>query len=83
MHPKTQQILKVFEEINKIPRRSKHEEKLSIWLQEWGRSRGFEVKADALNNVLIKVPATQGYEFSPTLILQGHMDMVCEKCKGL
>jgi len=81
MHPKTQQILKVFEEINKIPRRSKHEEKLSIWLQEWGRSRGFEVKADALNNVLIKVPATQGYEFSPTLILQGHMDMVCEKCK--
>ncbi|MHB8103571.1 MAG: aminoacyl-histidine dipeptidase [Methanosarcina sp.] len=81
MHPKTQQILKVFEEINKIPRRSKHEEKLSIWLQEWGRFRGFEVKADALNNVLIKVPATQGYEFSPTLILQGHMDMVCEKCK--
>ena len=81
MHPKTQQILKIFEEINKIPRRSKNEEKLSIWLQEWGRSRGFEVKADALNNVLIKVPATQGYENSPTLIIQGHMDMVCEKFK--
>ncbi len=81
MHPKTQQILEVFEEINKIPRRSKHEEKISIWLQEWGRSRGFEVKADALNNVLIKTPATAGYENSPTLVLQGHMDMVCEKCK--
>lgn len=81
MHPKTQQILKVFEEINKIPRRSKHEAQISIWLQEWGRSRGFEVKADPLNNVLIKVPATPGYENSPTLILQGHMDMVCEKCK--
>ncbi|HHV23378.1 MAG TPA: aminoacyl-histidine dipeptidase [Methanosarcina sp.] len=81
MHPKTQQILEVFEEINKIPRRSKHEEQISIWLQEWGRSRGFEVKADSLNNVLIKAPATAGYENSPTLILQGHMDMVCEKCK--
>ncbi len=81
MHPKTQQILEVFEEINKIPRRSKHEEQISTWLQEWCRSRGFEVKADSLNNVLIKVPATAGYENSPTLILQGHMDMVCEKCK--
>ncbi len=82
MHPKTQQILEVFEEINKIPRRSKHEEQISTWLQEWGRSRGFEVKADPLNNVLIKAPATAGYENSPTLILQGHMDMVCEKCKN-
>jgi dipeptidase D len=82
MHTKTQQILEVFEEINKIPRRSKHEAQISIWLQEWGQSRGFEVKADSLNNVLIKAPATAGYESSPTLILQGHMDMVCEKCKG-
>ena len=81
MNTKTRQILKVFEEINKIPRCSKHEEKLSIWLQEWGRSRGFKVKADALNNVLIKVSATAGYENAPTLILQGHMDMVCEKNK--
>jgi dipeptidase D len=81
MHPKTKQILEVFEEINKIPRYSRNEEKLSIWLQEWGRSRSFEVKADSLNNVLIKIPATQGYERSPTHILQGHMDMVCEKLK--
>jgi dipeptidase D len=81
MHLKTKQILEVFEEINKIPRYSRNEEKLSIWLQEWGRSRGLEVKADALNNVLIKVPATQGCERAPTLILQGHMDMVCEKLK--
>ncbi len=81
MHPKTKQILEVFEEINKIPRHSRNEERLSIWLQEWGRSRGFEVKADSINNVLIKVPATQGYEHSSIIILQGHMDMVCEKLK--
>lgn len=81
MHPKTQQILEVFEEINRIPRRSKNEAQISLWLQEWGRSRDFEVKADDLNNVLIKIPATSGYENSPTLILQGHMDMVCEKSR--
>ena len=82
MHPKTLQILKTFEKINSIPRCSKHEEKLSIWLQEWSRSRGFEVKADSCNNVLIRVTPTKNYESSPTVILQGHMDMVCEKCKG-
>jgi dipeptidase D len=81
MHPKTKQVLEVFEEINKIPRRSKNEAQISLWLQEWGRSRGFEVKADSLNNVLIKVPATSGYENSPTITLQGHMDMVCEKLR--
>jgi dipeptidase D len=82
MHPKTQEILKVFEEINRIPRCSKHEEKLSIWLQTWGKARGFEVKTDFLNNVIIKVPATEGYEKSPIFVLQGHMDMVCVKTKG-
>ncbi len=81
MHPKTKQILETFQEINKIPRRSKNEEQISTWLQEWGRSRGFEVRADSSNNVLIKAPATSGYENCSTLILQGHMDMVCEKCK--
>jgi dipeptidase D len=81
MHPETQEILKLFEEINKIPRRSKHEEKIAGWLKAWASSRGFEVKSDTLDNVLIKVPATPGYEKAPVLILQGHMDMVCEKCK--
>lgn len=76
MHPKTQEILKTFEEINKIPRRSKNEEKLAHWLIEWARNHNLEVKTDALNNVLIKVPPTPGYENSPIIVLQGHMDMV-------
>ncbi|HII81299.1 MAG TPA: aminoacyl-histidine dipeptidase [Methanosarcina sp.] len=82
MHPKTQQILKTFEEINRIPRCSKHEKNLSLWLKEWAESIGLEVKTDAVNNVLIKVPATPGYEDSPVIVLQGHMDMVCEKIKS-
>lgn len=56
MHPKTLEILKMFEEINKIPRRSKNEEKLALWLMEWAKNHNFEAKTDALNNVLIKVP---------------------------
>lgn len=82
MHPKTLQILKTFEEIDRIPRCSKHEEKIARWLEDWARSSGFEVKSDQVNNLLIKVPATPGFENSPTLVLQGHMDMVCEKSKG-
>lgn len=81
MHPKTLEILKMFEEINKIPRRSKNEEKLALWLMEWAKNHNFEAKTDALNNVLIKVPPTPGYENSPAIVLQGHMDMVCEKCR--
>jgi len=82
MHPKTRQILETFEEINRIPRCSKHEKKIACWLEDWARSRGFEVKTDVVNNLLIKVPAAPGYENSPTLVLQGHMDMVCEKSKS-
>ncbi|HII02607.1 TPA: aminoacyl-histidine dipeptidase [Methanosarcinaceae archaeon] len=82
MHPKTLQILKTFEEIDRIPRCSKYEKKIALWLEDWARSRGFEVKTDLVNNLLIEVPATPGYENSPTLVLQGHMDMVCEKSKG-
>lgn len=82
MHPKTLQILKTFEEIDRIPRCSKYEKKIALWLEDWARSRGFEVKTDLVNNLLIEVPATPGFENSPTLVLQGHMDMVCEKSKG-
>jgi len=78
-HEKTKEVLKWFEEIDKIPRCSKHEEKIAEWLSNWAKERGFEYKTDKVRNIVIKVPATEGYENSPTAILQGHMDMVCEK----
>ena len=79
MDAKTEKILGIFEEINTIPRKSKNEEKISNWLVEWGKSHGFDVKQDKALNVCIPVPATAGRENDPTVILQGHMDMVCEK----
>jgi len=76
---KTVEILKWFETINNIPRCSKNEKAIGQWLINWAASIGLEAKQDKIGNVLIKVPASPGYEDSPTVVLQGHQDMVCEK----
>jgi len=78
-HNKTNEVLKWFEEITKIPRCSKHEEKIANWLKNWAEEHGFQVKMDHVKNLVIKVPGSPGYESAPTVIIQGHMDMVCEK----
>lgn len=78
-HEKTNEILKWFEEISKIPRCSKNEEKIAQWLMEWAKENNFETKMDKVKNLVIKVPASPGFENSPTVVIQGHMDMVCEK----
>jgi dipeptidase D len=75
----TERVIEIMDEINRIPRQSHHLELIHPWLMEWGRSRGFETETDEALNVLIKVPGTPGFENAPTVILQGHMDMVCEK----
>ena len=68
-----------FGEIMQIPRPSKHEERISAYLVNWGKEHGLETKSDKLGNVLIRKPASKGYEKSPLVCLQAHMDMVCEK----
>lgn len=79
MDQEIREILDIFTEINKIPRESKHEKQISDWLMVWSEKQGFTAKRDKLMNVLIHVPPTPGYEKSPVVVLQGHMDMVCEK----
>jgi dipeptidase D len=78
-HRKTKEILDAFEEIAKIPRVSKNEAQIAQWLKNWGESKGFEVQMDSVQNILIKVPSSPGYEDAPVAVLQGHMDMVGEK----
>jgi dipeptidase D len=78
-HAKTREVLRWFEEISKIPRRSKEEGQIVEWLLGWAKEHGFEVETDRVQNTLIRVPGTTGYESSPTVVMQGHMDMVCEK----
>ncbi len=68
-----------FYEITQIPRPSKKEEKIRAYLEEFGKKNNFETKTDRAGNVLITKPATPGYENHRTVILQAHMDMVCEK----
>ncbi len=79
MEAKVQEILKIFEEINTIPRKSKNEQAISNWLVAWAKDNNFSVHQDETLNVYITIPATSGRENDPIVILQGHMDMVCEK----
>lgn len=72
-------ILNYFEQINAIPRCSKNEARLGRWLADWATARGFAIDEDAAGNLVVRVPASAGMADRPTVILQGHMDMVCEK----
>lgn len=74
-----QEVFSIFSEICKVPRPSKHEEKISQWLVDFAAAHSIECVRDEAMNVIMRVPATPGYEDHPGLILQGHMDMVCEK----
>lgn len=76
-------IWSIFDEITKVPRPSKKEEKIRQYLLDFAAKHDIPVKTDAVGNVVMSRPATPGHEDAPTVILQGHMDMVCEsKDKG-
>ena len=68
-----------FAKINEIPRPSKREEKMIEYLKNWGESHNLDTKVDETGNVIIRKPATKGMENRKTVILQSHMDMVCDK----
>ncbi len=76
---KPARVFEQFAKINEIPRPSKHEEQMIEYLKSFGESRGLETLVDETGNVIIRKPATPGYENKDTIILQSHMDMVCEK----
>ena len=68
-----------FNEITQIPRPSKKEERIIAYLKDFGKKHNLSTKVDETGNVLISKPATVGYEKHKTVILQSHIDMVCEK----
>lgn len=77
LHP--QPLFDYFEQICQVPRPSGKEEKIRKFLLEFAKKHGLEARTDETGNVLILKPASPGKENSPTVILQTHMDMVCEK----
>ena len=72
-------VFEQFAKINQIPRPSKHEDKMIEYLKEFGKSHNLETEVDETGNVIIRKPATPGFEDRETIILQSHMDMVCDK----
>ncbi|MDD2481131.1 MAG: aminoacyl-histidine dipeptidase [Lutispora sp.] len=76
---KPERVFYYFEELSNIPRGSGNEKQVSDYLYNLFKEKGFETIQDKSLNVVIKKPASKGYENAPTVMLQGHMDMVCEK----
>lgn len=72
-------VFNFFEDMTKIPHGSGNEKQISDYLVNFAKERGLEVIQDKNNNVVIKKNGSKGYENAPTVIIQGHMDMVCEK----
>jgi dipeptidase D len=80
---KPEKVFYYFEEISQIPRGSGNEKQISDYLYNLAKSKGWDVIQDDYLNIIIKKPATKGYENAPVVMLQGHMDMVCEKNEGV
>ena len=76
-------VFDCFAAVNAIPRPSNKEEKMMAFLMDFGRKIGLETLQDETGNVLIRKPATKGYENKAVTVVQSHMDMLCEKVAGL
>lgn len=76
-------LWKYFEEISKIPRGSGNEEDIGNYILKVAQDFGLKAKKDKVGNVLVKIPASRGFKKSPIVVLQCHLDMVCEKNEGV
>lgn len=76
-------VLDIFKDITRIPRESGHEEPITAFLMDWASAHGLEARKDNTGNVCIVKKASEGKESVPTLVLQAHQDMVCEKNAGV
>ena len=74
-----ERVFYYFEELTRIPRCSGEEKKVSDYLVDFAKKLNLDVIQDEAMNIIIKKPGTDGYENAPKVVLQGHMDMVCEK----
>ncbi|PIQ07933.1 MAG: cytosol nonspecific dipeptidase [Ignavibacteriales bacterium CG18_big_fil_WC_8_21_14_2_50_31_20] len=75
-------VWEYFYGMTQVPRPSKKEEKIRAHVREFATNNNFDFTEDEVGNIVIKVPATPGYENAPTIVIQGHLDMVCEKNKA-
>ena len=78
-HLEPQNIWKNFAALNAVPRPSKKEEKVIEFIKNFGKNLNLETTEDEVGNVIIRKPATYGMENRQTIVLQSHLDMVCQK----
>ena len=76
-------VMYFFEELSARHRCSQHEKQATDWIAELAESHGLQYHRDALQNIIVKKPGTPGYEKAPTVILHGHIDMVCKLADGI
>ena len=76
---KPAKLFEFFEDISRIPRGSGNERAIADYLVAFAEARGIEFYRDEIHNVFYRIPATAGRENEPSVLLQGHTDMVCEK----
>ena len=74
-----EKLWELFAQIARIPHGSKNEAQLAAHLRQVAEKAGFIATQDDAGNLCVSVPATPGYESAPVVVLQGHLDMVCEK----
>lgn len=75
----SERVLEIFKEITTVPRESGYEAPFTDWLERWAASHSLACKRDKIGNILITKEASSGKEGVPTMVLQAHQDMVCEK----
>lgn len=76
-------VWQLFEDISRIPRCSKKEQKIRSWIKSWAKQQGIPCKTDGAGNLLLRRKASPGWEGVPVLALQAHLDMVCVQAEGI
>ena len=73
------EVIQLFSQLSRIPRESGNEKAVSDWIKRWAEERGLQVAQDDISNLIICKPASKGYEDHAPVMMQAHIDMVCEK----
>ena len=81
--PSVDAVYKIFRQLNRTPRPSHHEDRVALFLTRFAEKLGLEYERDKENNIVIRKPATPGYENAEPIVLLNHMDMVCVAAEGV
>jgi len=81
--PPIDAVYKIFKQLNRVPRPSHHEDRVALFLSRFAADLGLEHQRDSENNIVIRKPATPGYEDAEPIVLLNHMDMVCVAADGV